>query len=85
VRAAAAGEVALISEELGGMGTIVLIRHQDDLMTTYSTLSDVRVERGQAVQAGAVIGTVAPRDQPELQFDVFRGTTAVDPIPYVGG
>jgi murein DD-endopeptidase MepM/ murein hydrolase activator NlpD len=84
VKAAAAGEVALISEELGGMGTIVLIRHQDDLMTTYSTLSDVRVKRGDAVAAGAVIGTVAPRDQPELQFDVFRGTTAVDPTPYVG-
>jgi septal ring factor EnvC (AmiA/AmiB activator) len=66
------------------MGTIVLIRHQDDLMTTYSTLSDVRVKRGDAVTAGAVIGTVAPRDQPELQFDVFRGTTAVDPTPYVG-
>lgn len=85
VRAAAAGEVALISEELGGLGTIVLIRHQDDLMTTYSTLSNVRVERGQSVQAGTVIGDVAPRDRPELQFDVFRGTTAVDPTPYVGG
>lgn len=84
VRAAAAGEVALISEELGGLGTIVLIRHQDDLMTTYSTLSDVQVERGQTVQAGTVIGNVAPRDRPELQFDVFRGTTAVDPTPYVG-
>ncbi len=84
VRAAAPGEVALISEELGGLGTIVLIRHQDDLMTTYSTLSDVRVERGQTVQAGTVIGAVAPRDRPELQFDVFRGTTAVDPTPYVG-
>ncbi len=84
VKAAAAGEVALISEELGGLGTIVLIRHQDDLMTTYSTLSNVRVERGQSVQAGTVIGDVAPRDNPELQFDVFRGTTAVDPTPYIG-
>jgi murein DD-endopeptidase MepM/ murein hydrolase activator NlpD len=85
VRAAAAGEVALISEALGGLGTIVLIRHRDDLMTTYSTLSDVSVDKGDSVQAGEVIGTVAPRDNPELQFDVFRGTTAVDPAPYLGG
>jgi murein DD-endopeptidase MepM/ murein hydrolase activator NlpD len=85
VKAAAAGEVALISEELGGQGTIVLIRHNDDLMTTYSTLSDVTVTKGETVSAGEVIGKVAPRDKPELQFDVFRGTTSVDPTTYVGG
>lgn len=85
VRAAADGEVALISEELGGIGTIVLIRHQDDLMTTYSTLSEVTVTKGQQVSAGQVIGKVAPRDDPELQFDVFRGTESVDPTLYVGG
>jgi len=85
VKAAAAGEVALISEELGGLGTIVLVRHADDLLTTYSTLSDVTVAKGDKVAAGEVIGRVAPRDKPELQFDVFRGTTSVDPTPYIGG
>ena len=83
--AAAAGEVALISEALGGLGTIVLVRHPDDLMTTYSTLSNVGVAKGDTVAAGEVIGVVAARDNPELQFDVFRGTTSVDPTPYIGG
>ncbi len=85
VKAAANGEVALISDELGGIGTIVLIRHPDSLMTTYSTLSNVTVKKGDTVSAGQTIGTVAPRDKPELQFDVFRGTDSVDPTPYVGG
>jgi lipoprotein NlpD len=85
VHAAAGGEVALISEALGGLGTIVLVRHQDDLITTYSTLSNVTVSEGDRVQAGQVLGQVAPRDNPELQFDVFRGTTSVDPTPYLGG
>lgn len=83
VRAAGDGEVALISNELGGQGSIVLIRHRDDLMTTYSTLSDVSVQKGDSVSAGQVIGSVAPRDRPELQFDVFRGTTSVDPRAYL--
>ncbi len=83
VEAAGDGEVALISEELGGLGTIVLIRHADDLMTTYSVLSNVTVNKGDKVSAGQPIGSVAPRDNPELQFDVFRGTTAVDPTPYI--
>lgn len=83
VRAAGDGEVALISNELGGQGSIVLIRHRDDLMTTYSTLSNVSVQKGDSVSAGQVIGNVAPRDRPELQFDVFRGTTSVDPRAYL--
>lgn len=85
VKAAGAGEVALISEELGGSGTIVLIRHKDDLMTTYSTLQNITVKKGDQVKAGQVIGSVAARDKPELQFDVFRGTTSVDPKTYLGG
>ena len=85
VHAAAPGEVALVSEALGGLGTIVLVRHKDDLITTYSTLSDVRVKEGDRVTTGQVLGVVAKRDKPELQFDVFRGTTSVDPTPYIGG
>lgn len=83
VQAAAPGEVALISEALGGLGTIVLVRHRDDLITTYSTLSDVRVKEGDRVTTGQVLGVVADRENPELQFDVFRGTTSVDPTPYI--
>lgn len=85
VRASGAGEVAAVTDAVGGLGTIVLIRHQDDLITTYSTLTDVTVKEGDRVQAGQVIGKVAERDRPELQFDVFRGTTNVDPTPYLGG
>ena len=84
VKAAAPGEVALVSEALGGLGAIVLVRHKDDLMTTYSTLSDVTVKQGDRVQVGQVLGVVADREHDELQFDVFRGTTSVDPTPYIG-
>lgn len=96
VRAAGDGEVALISEEArtaeqaaasgaGSAGSIVLIRHGDDLMTTYSLLSGVTLEKGDRVSAGQVIGSVAPRERPELQFDVFRGLDPVDPTIYLGG
>ncbi len=85
VHAAAPGEVALVSEALGGLGTIVLVRHKDDLITTYSTLTSVTVKEGDRVATGQVLGVVSARDNPELQFDVFRGTDSVDPTPYIGG
>lgn len=84
VRAAGDGEVALISEEIGGAGTIVLISHTDDLLTTYSVLTGVTLKKGDKVKAGQVIGNVAPRDKPELQFDVFRGLDPIDPTTYLG-
>ncbi|HET9070091.1 MAG TPA: M23 family metallopeptidase, partial [Amaricoccus sp.] len=85
VKAAAPGEVAMVSEALGGLGAIVLVRHKDDLITTYSTLADVRVQEGETVRAGQVLGVVAQRDDAGLQFDVFRGVESVDPTPYLGG
>lgn len=85
VRAAADGTVALVSEEIGGGGAIVLISHSDDLLTTYSVLQNVTLKKGQKVSAGQVIGAVAARDQQELQFDVFRGTEPLDPAIYIGG
>jgi lipoprotein NlpD len=85
VRAAGEGEVALVSESLGGLGTIVLIRHRDDLMTVYGRVDGVTVERGQRVAEGQRIGAVAGGPNPELHFEVRRGTDAVDPMPYIGG
>lgn len=83
VKAAAAGEVAMVSKALGGLGDIVLLRHKDDLITTYTSLTGVRVKEGDRVSAGQTLGLLAERDRNELQFDVFRGVESVDPTPYL--
>ncbi len=85
VRAAGDGEVALVSDSLGDLGTIVLVRHSDDLMTVYGRVTGVTVTRGQRVTAGQTIGAVAPGDPTELHFEVRRGTESVDPTTYIGG
>jgi lipoprotein NlpD len=85
VRAAGPGEVALISESLGDLGTIVIIRHPDDVMTVYGRVANVTVERGQTVAQGQSIGSVAGGPSPELHFEVRRGTESVDPAAYLGG
>jgi murein DD-endopeptidase MepM/ murein hydrolase activator NlpD len=88
VKAAAPGQVALVSEALGGnLGTVVLIRHADQMLTVYGRVNS-KVEQGQRVQAGQVIGTVAPAPGgggDSLHFEVRRGTEPVDPAPFFGG
>jgi lipoprotein NlpD len=85
VRSAGDGEVALISESLGDLGTIVIIRHRDDVMTVYGRVDEVTVSRGQSVSQGESIGRVAGGPDPELHFEVRRGTESVDPMAYIGG
>ncbi len=83
VSAAKDGEVALISNSLGGLGTIVLVRHADDLITVYGRVTGVTLKKGDKVSTGQKIGVIADGDQPNLHFEVRRGTEAVDPAPYL--
>lgn len=86
VRAAADGQVALVSESLGGdLGTVVLIRHEGQILTVYGRVGDVKVAKGDRVAKGEVIGSVAPGKaggDPSLHFEVRRGTEPVDPAQF---
>jgi murein DD-endopeptidase MepM/ murein hydrolase activator NlpD len=86
VRAAADGQVALVSESLGGdLGTVVLIRHEGQILTVYGRVGDVKVAKGDRVIKGEVIGAVAPGKaggDPSLHFEVRRGTEPVDPAQF---
>lgn len=83
VRAAGEGTVALVSDSLGGLGTIVLIRHSNDLMTVYGRVTAVTVAKGDTVTQGQAIGKTAPADPPIMHFEVRVGTESVDPTRYL--
>ncbi|MGF1445014.1 MAG: peptidoglycan DD-metalloendopeptidase family protein [Pikeienuella sp.] len=86
VIAAEDGEVALVSEALGGLGTIVLIRHDGDLLTVYGRISGVTVARGDPVVRGQEIGVVAQPSggvAPRMHFEVRQGATSVDPLRFL--
>ena len=82
VKAAEAGEIALISKS-SSQNTIVLIRHPDNLYTVYSNVSGVTVKKGQNVKRGQTIAKVASGDPSFVHFEIRRGTESVDPVPYL--
>jgi murein DD-endopeptidase MepM/ murein hydrolase activator NlpD len=84
VRAAADGTVALVSTSLGEWGNIVLLRHDDRLMTVYGRMGTVAVAKGETVRAGDVLGDVAAPDQgrPSLHFEVREGAFSQDPVDF---
>ena len=79
VVAAASGEIALVSQSLGGLGTIVLIRHPGDYLTVYGRIEKVTVRKGDIVNQGEKIGVVSPTTQPRMHFEVRHGAESLDP------
>ncbi len=82
VKAAEDGTVALVSRAVGA-GTIVLLRHADNIYTVYANIDGVTLNKGDRVRRGQKIGTVAKGDPTVLHFEVRRGTEPVDPMPFL--
>lgn len=82
VRAAENGVVAYAGKEIRGFGNLLLIKHDGGLITAYAHADALLVARGDIVTRGQVIAKVGKTggvDNPQLHFEVRRGTKAVDP------
>ncbi|MCC5988457.1 MAG: peptidoglycan DD-metalloendopeptidase family protein [Pararhodobacter sp.] len=82
VRAAAPGTVAAITRDTEQV-PIMVIRHENNLLTVYANIDDIRVERGARVSRGDTIATVRRGDPSFLHFEVREGLESVDPMPYL--
>ena len=87
VRAAAAGRVGYVGDDLAGQGLTVLIVHRDGWRTVYGHLGTALVRDGDDIRAGQQIGTVgntAGDGRPSIHFETWRmrgdQPNAVDPL-----
>lgn len=86
VNAAENGVVVYVGDGLKGSGNLVLVRHQDRWMSAYAHLDKTLVKRGQTVQRGVKLGTVGSTgsvSEPQLHFEIRRGTKAINPQTYL--
>jgi len=77
-----APDTTLVSESLGGLGTIVLLRHPGDYLTVYGRIEGVTVAKGDFVSQGQKIGVVSPSTQPRMHFEVRHGADSMDPVRF---
>lgn len=85
VRSAAAGTVKFAGFVAGERA--VTVGHAGGLQTTYSMLSELRVERGDVVERGTFLGTVGRAHQGQdggLHFGVKLDGAYVDPVLFFG-
>jgi len=82
VKAAAAGVVAAVTRDTNGVA-VVVIRHDNNLLTVYTNLDNLTVEKDQRVTQGQTIGKVKSASTSFLHFEVREGLESVDPVDYL--
>lgn len=89
VRAVRAGTVVL-AEAMEGFGPGVVLSHGEGYYTLYLYMDEIRVQEGQDVPSGSVLGTVGrgPEEGPHLYLQIhapLRGGSPipVDPLPWL--
>ena len=86
VMAAENGVVAYAGNELKGYGNLVLIRHANNWVSAYAHNEEILVKRGDKVRRGQVIakaGATGTVSQPEVHFELRKGSRPVDPTKFM--
>ncbi|AKF82315.1 peptidoglycan-binding protein [Myxococcus fulvus 124B02] len=86
VKTAQEGTV-LYAGEQRGYGNIVIVEHENRLITLYAHNRDLRVRTGQKVRRSQVIATVGESGKtsgPHLHFELRLDGKPVDPLDYLG-
>ncbi|MDJ0514069.1 MAG: M23 family metallopeptidase [Methyloceanibacter sp.] len=86
VKAAENGVVAYAGNELKGYGNLVLVRHANNWVSAYANNEQILVKRGDKVSRGQVIakaGSTGSASQPQVHFELRKGSRPVDPTKYM--
>jgi biotin carboxyl carrier protein len=86
VKAAESGTVAYAGSEVKGYGNLVLIRHDNGFVSAYAHNGEITVKRGDKVKRGQVVaksGQSGNVTSPQLHFEIRKGSTPVDPMPFL--
>ena len=87
VLAAENGVVAYAGNELRGFGNLLLIKHADGWVSAYAHNEAIVVRRGQRVRRGqaiARVGSTGSVSEPQLHFELRKGSRALNPADLLG-
>jgi murein DD-endopeptidase MepM/ murein hydrolase activator NlpD len=85
ILATADGQVVTV-EYVPDFGNYVIIKHKHGFYTRYAHMQSFRVQRGQYVQQGQIIGYIGNTGVstgPHLHYEVHIGSDVVDPMKYL--
>ncbi len=87
VRAAASGRVVYTGSGIRGYGQLVIVKHNDLLLSAYAYNREVLVHEGQEVAGGDVIAHMGEgaHQSATLYFEIRYNGKPIDPLPFLSG
>ena len=87
VRAASAGRVVYAGNGLRGYGNLLIIKHDENLLSAYAHNNDLMVREGEQVAMGQVIAHMGlgPHQVCALYFEIRLNGKPTDPMRYLAG
>ncbi|MGA1665251.1 MAG: peptidoglycan DD-metalloendopeptidase family protein, partial [Burkholderiaceae bacterium] len=85
VFAAETGKVVYAGNGLRGYGNLVIVKHDNDLLSAYAHNRNILVKEGQLVKRGQQIAELGmtDADKPMLHFEIRKAGKPVDPLGYL--
>jgi len=86
VRSIRDGEVIYAGSQLKEYGNIVVVKHKNDLISTYAHLQKINVKKGDIVKAGTELaksGKSGDAKFPQLYFQLMQDSRPINPISYI--
>ncbi len=86
VHATGDGVVLELQEEKKGYGNLIILQHDDEYQSYYASLSEFKVEVGQKISKGEVIGlsgNSGTSTGPHLHYEVRKNGVAENPEDYM--
>jgi len=86
VKSSADGEVIFVGSDLKDFGKLLIIKHSENLITSYAHLSKIYVHEGEIITIGqpiAEVGLSGKVTKSQLYFEIRQDNEALDPIPYL--
>ena len=86
VKSSADGEVIFVGSDLKDFGKLLIIKHPENLITSYAHLSKIYVHEGEIITSGqpiAEVGSSGKVTKSQLYFEIRQDNEALDPIIYL--
>lgn len=85
IYASSGGVVAYAGDGLSGYGNLIIIKHNDKLLTAYAHNARILVKEGQQVRTGEMIATMGSLDRQHdgLHYEVRQWGKPVNPFNYL--
>ena len=82
VKSAAAGKVIYVGDDLSEYGKLVIVKHDNEILTAYAHLNEASVRKGDIIQKGqriAKVGHSGDVSAPQLHFSIRKRDFTINP------